>query len=305
MNKQLLLKLHRWISLIFALPLLVIILTGLILSFEPMAQVAAVKPQSIDPARIVTLLKQYDPDGKARGLSIDASTQHLTLQGAPGSVIDVTTGATAEKPAIASLFLWARRTHEHLVGVPGLVAASTIAMVVVMVIGILMGLPRLRNTLSGWHKGAAWFTLPLILLSPLTGLCLAFGLTFASGAPPAPATRISLPDAVSIVARDHDLAAVNSIGTRGGRMMARIIEDNELRAYTIARDGLTALPRNWPRLLHEGNWSLIGSAANMLISAVLLTLLLTGVLIWTRRRLRRPNRARGASVEPAMVSTAR
>uniref|UniRef100_UPI0028ED84D9 PepSY-associated TM helix domain-containing protein n=1 Tax=Bradyrhizobium sp. SZCCHNRI3043 TaxID=3057292 RepID=UPI0028ED84D9 len=179
MNKQLLLKLHRWISLVFALPLLVIIVTGLILSLEPMAQVAAVKPQSVDPARVIALIKQYDPDGKARGLSIDASTQHLTLQGVPGAEVDITTGAAVEKPAMASVFLWARRTHEHLIGIPGLTLISTIAMISIMIIGILMGLPRLRNTLSGWHKGTAWFTLPLILLSPLTGLCLELGLTFA------------------------------------------------------------------------------------------------------------------------------
>ncbi|WP_315776357.1 MULTISPECIES: PepSY-associated TM helix domain-containing protein [unclassified Bradyrhizobium] len=303
MNKQLLLKLHRWISLVFALPLLVIIVTGLILSFEPMAQVAAVKPQSVDPARVIALIKQHDPDGKARGLSIDASTQHLTLQGTPGAEVDITTGAAVEKPAMASVFLWARRTHEHLIGIPGLTLISTIAMVSIMIIGILMGLPRLRNTLSGWHKGTAWFTLPLILLSPLTGLCLELGLTFAGSAPPTAAKRISLPDAVSIVSRDHDLSSVNSIGNRGGRMMARIIEDDELRAYAVTPDGLSALPRNWPRLLHEGNWSLIGSAANVLISIALFALLITGVLIWAQRRLRRPNRARTVLAKPVVASS--
>ena len=38
MNNVLLLKLHRWTSLVFALPLLVIIVTGLILSVEPVIQ---------------------------------------------------------------------------------------------------------------------------------------------------------------------------------------------------------------------------------------------------------------------------
>ncbi|MGJ5039027.1 MULTISPECIES: PepSY-associated TM helix domain-containing protein [unclassified Bradyrhizobium] len=303
MNKQLLLKLHRWISLVFALPLLVIIVTGLILSFEPMAQVAAVKPQSVDPARVVALIKQYDPDGKARGLSIDASTQQLTLQGAPGAEVDMTTGAAVEKPAMPSVFSWARRTHEHLIGIPGLTLISTIAMISIMIIGILMGLPRLRNTLSGWHKGTAWFTLPLILLSPLTGLCLELGLTFAGGTPPAAAKRVSLPDAVSIVAKDHDLSSVNSIGNRGGRMMARIIEGDELRAYAVTSDGLSALPRNWPRLLHEGNWSLIGSAANVLISVALFALLVTGLLIWTQRRLRRPSRVRDVPAKPVVASS--
>lgn len=303
MNKQLLLKLHRWISLTFAVPLLLIIMTGLILSFEPMTQVAAVKPQTIDATRVIDLIRQYDPDGKARGITINAAAQHLTLQGAPGADIDLTSGALTSKPLMSSLFTWARMTHEHLIAMSWLVIASTIAMTAVMLIGVLMGLPRLRKTLSGWHKGIAWFTLPLILLSPLTGLCMAFGLTFQSGGAAAPAKRISLPEAVAIVAKDHDLAAVNSIGNRGGRTMARIIEGDEVRAYAVSADGLTALPRNWPRLLHEGNWSLIGSAANLLISLALLALLVTGVLIWGQRRLRRPNRQHDLPARSAMASS--
>ncbi|MGJ4943683.1 PepSY domain-containing protein [Bradyrhizobium sp. HKCCYLS1011] len=303
MNKQLLLKLHRWISLTFAVPLLLIIVTGLILAFEPMVQVASVKSQTVDAARVIELIKQYDPDGKARGITINASTQHLTLQGAPGAEIDLTTGATTSRPALSSLFMWARMTHEHLIAMSWLVIASTVAMTVVMLIGVLMGLPRLRNTLSGWHKGMAWLTLPLILLSPLTGLCMAFGLTFQSGSTAAPGQRISLPEAVTILAKDHDLAAVSSIGNRGGRIMARIFEGDELRAYAVSADGLTALPRNWPRLLHEGNWSLLGSAANVVISLVLLGLLVSGVLIWSRRRLRRPSRQHGLRARPAITSS--
>jgi hypothetical protein len=303
MNKLLLLKLHRGISLIFAVPLLIIIATGLILSFEPMAQVAAVKPQSVDAARVVELIRQYDLDGKARGLALNAATQRLTLQGPAGAEIDLATGAPTTKSALSNLFLWARVTHEQLIGLSWLVIASTIAMTSVMLIGILMGLPRLRNTLSGWHKTAAWFTLPLILLSPLTGLCLAFGLTFQSAGTPAAGPRISLPDAVRVVAKDHDLAQVISIGNRGGRMMARIIEGDELRAYAVTGDGVTALPRNWPRLLHEGNWSLLGSAANVVISLVLLSLLVSGILIWSRRRLRRPNRQHGLRAKSAIASS--
>ena len=39
---------------------------------------------------------------------------------------------------------------------------------------------------------------------------------------------------------------VGFLGARGGRMMARIYEDGELRAYTVNSSGVTPLPRNWP-----------------------------------------------------------
>lgn len=124
---------------------------------------------------------------------------------------------------------------------------------------------------------------------------MALGLTFQAGAAPAsPGRPISLTDAVGVVAKSRDLAQVTSLGTRGGRMMARIFDDGELRAYAVDADGIGALPRNWPRLIHEGNWSAtIASLLNVLTSAVLLGLLSTGLLLWARRKFRRaPDRRR-------------
>lgn len=294
---------HRWITLVFALPLLAVILTGLILSFEPMVQVSGIGSRPLDVARVTDLIKRYDPEGKARGLAINATAQRLTLQGITAPAIDLVSGEPAAASSkLADLFLWARRTHERLLGQSWLVTSSTTAMIVIMSLGILTGLPRLRRSLSGWHKGAAWFALPLIVLSPLTGLCLALGLTFQGGAAPASAGRpIPLSDAVRIVGTSRDLAQVTSIGTRGGRLMARMFDDGELRAYAVSADGIAALPRNWPRLIHEGNWSAtIASLLNIVTSVVLLGLLSTGLLLWSRRKLRRApdrgNERRGGEV---------
>jgi uncharacterized iron-regulated membrane protein len=307
MIKPLLLRLHRWITLVFALPLAAIIATGLILSFEPMVQVSGIGSQPIEAPRLIELIKRYDPDGKARGVSINASAQRLALQGANAPAIDLATGEPAAAGStLSDLFLWARFTHERLLGQGWLVTSSTVAMVVLMLLGIFMGLPRLRNSLSGWHKGTAWFTLPLILLSPLTGLCLAFGLTFQSGAAPTGGGRpISLPDAIGMVAQSHDLGQVISIGARGGRMMARLYEGGELRAYAISSAGVAPLPRNWPRLIHEGNWSaMIASPLNVITSVALITLLSTGLVIWGRRKLRRPRARRDAPRTTASLGKA-
>jgi uncharacterized iron-regulated membrane protein len=307
MLKPAMLKLHRWITLVFALPLLAIIATGLILSFEPMVRASDVGGPTIAADRLIELIKRYDPDGNARGLMVNAGTQQITLQGAATPAISLATGepAAAGSP-LSDLFRWARMTHERLLGQGWLVTTSTVAMVAIMLLGIFMGLPRLRNTLSGWHKGTAWFTLPVILLSPLTGLCMAFGLTFQSGGSAAGSGRaVALPDAVRMVAASHELSHVISIGARGGRMMARIYEDGELRAYAIGSGGVTALPRNWPRLIHEGNWSaMIGAPLNVAVSVALLTLLPTGLLIWARRKLRKPRARRDGRADTAVVRAA-
>jgi uncharacterized iron-regulated membrane protein len=56
----------------------------------------------------------------------------------------------------------------------------------------------------------------------------------------------------------------------------------------VTREGTTALPRNWPRLWHEGNFAGAWSALmNLVTSIAMMGLLATGPLIWLRRLLRR------------------
>jgi hypothetical protein len=97
MNRHLLLRLHRRITLVFAIPLLAIILTGMILSFEPIVQVNAIGSQSLDPARVIDLVKRYDPEGKARGLVINTASRRLTLQGLAAPALDLVTGQPATR----------------------------------------------------------------------------------------------------------------------------------------------------------------------------------------------------------------
>lgn len=291
--KPFLLRLHRWTSILFALPLCVVIVTGLILSVQPMSQSLSITPGSIDAPRLLALLEKHDPQGQARGLAMDHFANRMRLVGGPGGEIDLVSGEKAQAPApLAALFGWARRTHEHLIFDLGwLVTSSTLAMLVIIALGVLMGLPMLRNTVSGWHRCMAWFTLPLVIISPLTGLALAFGITFQDA--PARtsggrAAALPLKQAVEIVGRTHDLSRLNSLMTRGGRLMARIDEDGELRAYGVTAQGTTALPRNWPRLIHEGNWSsVLASVLNLVVSFVFMGLLSTGLIIWWRRTFKR------------------
>jgi hypothetical protein len=73
-------RLHRWLALAFALPLLVVIVTGLVLSFEPHAQqVRAQRP--ITGSEIVTHLLHFDPENRARSLAILTYDNTLTIGG--------------------------------------------------------------------------------------------------------------------------------------------------------------------------------------------------------------------------------
>ena len=301
------LKIHRWVALTFALPLVLVLCTGLILSFEPWLVTRAITPGALSVSKIEALLSQHDPDGKAKALAYRSYDGTLTINGLGGSgiVVDVASGQELAGPSsLANLLTTARRMHERLLINAGwLVIASSVVMLVLAVFGILMGLPRFANTLSGWHKAMAWGVLPLIVLSPLTGLLLASNITFMSPPPAAASMRgapLRLADAVRIVGEGHDLSTLVFIRPQGSRMLARVVEGGEYRVYAVTPDGMTAMPRNWPRLWHEGNFAGAWSALlNLIASVAMIGLLVTGPLIWLRRRLRLRARRVG-QVAPAV-----
>jgi hypothetical protein len=167
-------------------------------------------------------------------------------------------------------------------------------MLVLMAFGLLMGLPRLRNSISGWHQATAWFLLPLVILSPLTGLAIAFGITFTP--PPVRGPRaapVPIREALRLVADKHDLSTLIWIRSRGGRLLARVNDGGAWRVYAVTKEGLQPTARNWPRLIHEGNWAgYLSGGINVLTSLALLGLLGTGLTIWARRLFRRRSRAR-------------
>jgi uncharacterized iron-regulated membrane protein len=300
-----LLRIHRWIALVFALPLLLVIGSGLVLSFEPWLVDRSIAPNTLDAPRVLALLAQHDPQGKATALFYRSYDGSLTLGGGPGgggTVIDVASGAALDGAStLATAMITARRLHETLLIDAGwLVTASTLAMVVLILLGVLMGIPRIANTVGGWHKAIAWGLLPLVVLSPLTGICLAWGITLAgplgAGGPPAAALP-SLSEAVQKLGAEHDLSGLVFLRRQGQRLMARLDEGGEYKVYAVTTDGVSPMPRNWPRLWHEGNFAGAWSAwLNLVTSLALIGLLGTGFWIWLRRRLRRrTGRARQAA----------
>jgi uncharacterized iron-regulated membrane protein len=302
--KAWLLKLHRWVALAFALPLIMVIGTGLLLSVEPWLVEGSIEPNSLTPASVERLLGQHDPNGQARSLVYRSYDKTLTIGAGRGggTIIDTVTGEVRPGPStLASVLLAARQIHESLLFNLGwLVIASTVAMLVLAVLGVLMGWPRFSNSLSGWHKAMAWGLLPLIVLSPLTGLLMAAGVTFTSqpAATGGRAAPMPLVEAVRVIGQDHDLSKLVWLRPLGGRLVARLVEDGEFATYVVTREGSAAMPRNWPRLWHEGNFAGMWSALmNVVISVAMVGLLGTGIWIWLRRqRRRRTRRAQQAAL---------
>jgi hypothetical protein len=232
-------------------------------------------------------LVAHDPAGQAPRV-FRSYGRTLTLgsgREGRGTVVDVDSGQARAGPSpLAKAFGIARGLHETLlVDARWLVVASTGAMIVIVILGTLMGWPRITATVSGWHQAFAWGLLPLIVLSPLTALLMWAGITFAT---PAEAPRASsgppmtLAEGIDVAGRDRDLSSLVWLRPQGGRLMARFVEEGEYRLYAVSREGTRAMPRNWPRLWHEGNFAGVWSAVmNVVVSLAVIGLLGTGLWI--------------------------
>ena len=303
LSQSILLRIHRWISIVFALPLAIVIVTGLILSFQPVAQHVAIKPGTLSEAQLISLIQKHDPKGEARNLSMDPTQGILSLSPVNGAPIkiDLASNEISTKPESfsAKLFGASRRIHEHLLfGLEPLVPLSTAAMLVLIALGLLMGLPNyLRNDLTSWHKWTAWTLLPLLIISPLSGLALTFNVTFTSPLPREPA--MPLIKAVQLTSAFTDPAQILFIANRGGRQIVRTMENGTVKSYTPASGGLRTMAPNWPRLIHEGNWAGLWSGGlNALTAAAMILLMGTGLTMWLRRSFRH-RKPRVAPLSPA------
>jgi uncharacterized iron-regulated membrane protein len=311
MIKAYALRFHRWLTLLMALPLIAVIATGLVLSFEPVAlQSKLEKP--LTKADVLGYLKEHDPQGKATGLSLRTYEHGLTLSGVgeEGETdIDLRTGDVMADDAYS---VWSdvvsitKNIHRSLMfDLQWLVMASSFSMLVLAALGLLMGLPRLRNTVGGWHNLAAWITLPLVILSPLTGLAIAYGITLTPPPTSERGERIPIVKAVEVLAEKHDLSNLASLRVRGGRMVARIFVDGSLTNFVVTPSGLEATARNWPRAIHEGSWSgVLAPVLNVIVSVVFIGLWMTGLFIWVRRTFFRQRKRVGNSQRKPQLQAA-
>jgi uncharacterized iron-regulated membrane protein len=297
MPKPLLLRLHRWAALTFALPLAAVILSGLFLAFEP-ALKARTPDGTVTLERLEAVLAAAGPQAERAALFIRGYDGTASI--GRGAAYDLATGAAVEAGALAGAFRTARQLHERLLLDLGwLVTASTIALLAMTIPGLLLGLPRLRNTVAGWHRVSAWAVLPLLVGSPLTGLALAFGITFTTPVPRAPGQMPPMMDTLRAVAERHDLDGLDFVRPAGAARLVRVLDASGTAvAYRMTTEGLQPTASNWPRILHEGNWGgLLGSIANIVASVVLAGLLGTGVWIWAKRSLaKRAGRRRRAAL---------
>lgn len=288
--KPTLFRLHRWLGLALAPLFLLILVSGAVLAVKPMVQ----SPQTgIAPAVAAAILERVDPTGEAAMVAADGATLRLDSRGTgPKGTVTVPAGDWITTQSSFDLFGLAQRLHKDLlVGAGIVVELAAYAMVVIIVTGPFLAPLRLRNTLMGWHRAIGWLLLPVVILTPLTGVLMALHV----GAPAMPVVAtankpIGLAPAIIAAAQQQDISAVISARKfRGGTVLVSGHDADGAKTVLVDGNGLaTRLEgNNVIKQLHEGTWAGSWSGALNFLAAVLLTgLMVSGVVAWGRRHRR-------------------
>lgn len=302
--KPTLFKLHRWIGVGLAPLFLLIALSGAVLALKPMQQqTPAAATEAAAVPHLINLLEQLDPLGQEiNAVSIDAATNQVNVRSQNPQIqgqFDLASGARisgGEQAESFDLFEIAKHLHkELLLGADILIQVASYLMLLIVITAPLLAWPRLRNNLMGWHRGAGWLLLPVVLMLPLTGVLMSLHV----GMPELPrmsqpGASLSLTQALQMAQQDQDLKGLNMARRfRGGSVLLSITGAQGKRSLFVTDQAVTPVnPQgNLVKTLHEGNWAGAWSGALNLMGAMALSLLsLTGFISWRRRQLKRRKR---------------
>ncbi len=308
--------LHRWLTLVLAPLLLVTIVTGGLLALEPVVHDTVGAPAAEEPAPLEDLraiVERHDPRQRTRALRLEDGGVALLEKSADGRrtvhayrLEDA--AALGERSTGADFFRVVRHLHKDLLlDLDWLVEATNYVLIAILILGPWLAWPRLRRGLNHWHNGLGWLTLPLVLTLSVTGALMARDL----GTPTLPEIDRDAPRLPITAALDRAQAT----GLTGIHSMERkdrsawVIHGSDAdgrRDLVIQRNATTDIAPypGWVKAIHEGTWAGPWSGLlNLFAATVLLFLLVSGLWLWARRRIRGRRRAdAGAQILVAHAS---
>lgn len=294
--RSLLTKIHRYTALAISPFFLVLLLSGLVLSFKPILapQIGGhSEPAQLSALKTLLEAQQTVSEVSAVQFSPDASRVYLTNPQGQMAVFDAHTGANLGEAGMgAETYAWFKSLHKKLLwGWGDVVEWATYLIVAVMLVGFaLLMKPKLSSKWLDVHNAVAWLLMPLLLLLPLTAVLM----TFKIGAPSfkrvfADGQVYAATEVVAQLAAQPELGKLQSIERIKGRyQLITVQQAQHSQSYVIneAKQWVAVAPlAYWPKMLHEGTWSnsSLGGWVNVALSLLLTLLLFTGVYSWGRR----------------------
>ena len=289
--------LHRWLTLVLSPLLVFLIVTGGILALQPVVQDATSGPALESPvpvAEVLALLRQTDAGNRVRALRFEEPGVAVLEFAQAGErhvrSFDMASGRDlGPRREGAAFFHTIAEMHKHFFwGLEWLVDTATFALAAVILIGPFLALPRLRNTVPGWHLGMGWVSLPVAAVVSVTAVLLVLGL------PEGPTPKVDrsegrypLTQALAAAVSAGGLERVESARTT---QRAAVVITGTAQGVPVTlmamRDGVTPIPPH-PSLvdrLHAGTWAGGWSGALYALTMLALVGLMgTGLWSWGRR----------------------
>lgn len=280
-------RIHRWLAL-FLTPLFVlIVLSGMVLAFKPVVADLAPPPYAgaVDLDLLQTLLERAATDGPVAAIERSAAPDRWIIPGLGEYRLSDAVRVGPAAPPGGGLFGWVEALHKGLLIDAGwLVEWAAWAMLAIALIGLLLGWPKFKRSLLGWHQFLGAWLFPLVLLLPLTAVLMSLhvaspDLGLQRGALPTP-----LPQGLALAASEQDLSGL--ISARRFKAGSLLIQTRDTM-LVVSGDQVTPidLASNWPKMLHEGLWGgWVSGLFNLLVALLVMGLTLTGFISWLRRR---------------------
>ncbi|WP_028108354.1 PepSY domain-containing protein [Ferrimonas futtsuensis] len=290
-------KLHRYLAALVALPLLLVIFSGLLLALTPLLTPdAETRPT---PAQfqqtLETLEQQQGPIRFAFALP-EHQLVMVAFESQKGrQFLDLYSGEPAELPWQFQLSRFAKGLHVNLlVDANWLVELSTWVMLFLSLSGLFLARPKSPKGAMGWHTALGWYGAPLMLVVTVTGLLMLHPM---GGEQPKQAPH---PSPMSL---DRAFAKLDEVDVAAMRMVRRppqgvtlYWENDQGTRWQWQPDqqqSAVTQPTRWTRILHDGSFG--GRPAAFIYALLCISALVlwgTGFYNWVRRaRLSRPTKA--------------
>jgi sulfite reductase (NADPH) flavoprotein alpha-component len=287
MMRSYLLQVHRWLALLLTPLFLLITLTGMVLALKPVLADLSAPPYTgaVEVSQVQALLESASADGPVVAIERSATSGQWVIPALGEYRLSDGVRVGPSETSGGAFFDWIKDLHKDLLVDAGwLVEWATWAMLAIVVAGILLGWPKFKQSLLGWHQFLGVWLFPLVLLLPLTGILMTLhvarpDLGLQRGAEPT-----SLQQGLEQAAGEHNLSGL--ISARGFKSGSLLIETEEAM-LVVSGDQVTPidLSSNWPKMLHEGLWGgWVSGLFNMLVGMLVMGLTLTGFISWLRRR---------------------